>query len=206
MTNEGSASLHEKLLAHQLDFILLMIDDCELQRKYDYLFFSLEQKQILLGIPSFHPLYDKGGTATAPAALSVSELSAMEDAPFILPDIGTVIGERVSRFLEQNHLKLNIQLKTSNRLTNEHLLAEGSYAGFLDEASAFGLPQLHYFSLPSMPTLFEGFAFRKGHVLTPMEKFFIYLEYRRLHQANSEFLCPDENTRQILREDGEDCL
>lgn len=113
MTNEGSASLHEKLLAHQLDFILLMIDDCELQRKYDYLFFSLEQKQILLGIPSFHPLYDKGGTATAPAALSVSELSAMEDAPFILPDIGTVIGERVSRFLEQNHLKLNIQLKTS---------------------------------------------------------------------------------------------
>ena len=67
MTNEGSASLHEKLLAHQLDFILLMIDDCELQRKYDYLFFSLEQKQILLGIPSFHPLYDKGGTATAPA-------------------------------------------------------------------------------------------------------------------------------------------
>lgn len=80
----------------------------ELQRKYDYLFFSLEQKQILLGIPSFHPLYDKGGTATAPAALSVSELSAMEDAPFILPDIGTVIGERVSRFLEQNHLKFNI--------------------------------------------------------------------------------------------------
>ena len=41
VTNEGSASLHEKLLAHQLDFILLMIDDCELQRKYDYLFFSL---------------------------------------------------------------------------------------------------------------------------------------------------------------------
>ena len=206
VTNEGSASLHEKLLAHQLDFILLMIDDCELQRKYDYLFFSLEQKQILLGIPSFHPLYDKGGTATAPAALSVSELSAMEDAPFILPDIGTVIGERVSRFLEQNHLKLNIQLKTSNRLTNEHLLAEGSYAGFLDEASAFGLPQLHYFSLPGMPTLFEGFAFRKGHVLTPMEKFFIYLEYRLLHQANSAFLCPDENTRQILREYGEGCL
>ena len=29
MTNEGSASLHEKLLAHQLDFILLMIDEME---------------------------------------------------------------------------------------------------------------------------------------------------------------------------------
>ncbi|MFR5731952.1 MAG: LysR family transcriptional regulator [Clostridium sp.] len=199
VTNEGSASLHEKLLAHQLDFILLMIDDCELQRKYDYLFFSLEQKQILLGIPSFHPLYDKGGTATAPAALSVSELSAMEDAPFILPDIGTVIGERVSRFLEQNHLKFNIQLKTSNRLTNEHLLAEGSYAGFLDEASAFGLPQLHYFFTSRYAHSFEGFAFRKGHVLTPMEKFFylsgiptpapgkfcIFVSGRK-HQTNSE--------------------
>lgn len=204
--NESSSSLLDRLLHHQLDFILMVITDYEFQGKTDYRFFPLEQKQILLGIPNVHPLYDKGGSAAFPAFLSDSEFSSMEDAPFILPDAGTVIGKCVRRFLEHFQLNLNVQLKISNRLTNQKMLSEGSYASFLDEASAAALPQLHYFSLPGTPSLFEGFAFRQGHTLSQIEKYFIYLEYRRLHQANSAFLCPDENTRQILREYGEDCL
>lgn len=206
ITNENSAILRDELLGERLDFILLLMTDRDVAENTDCQFYPLERKQILLGVPSFHALYDEGGTADAPAVLPVSELSRMEDAPFVVPDSRTVIGRRLDHFLEEHHLQLNTQLTTSNRLTNEHLLADGNYAGFPDASTASALPQLHYYTLPGMPSIYEGFAFPKSHALTSVERYFIYLEYRRLQQGGSTFLCPDEATLVMIRGFGEDCL
>ncbi|MCI6947913.1 MAG: LysR family transcriptional regulator [Oribacterium sp.] len=198
VTNEGSTLLHQKLLAGELDFILLMIEDMGDKKPLDFHFLPLEKKRILMGIPSFHALYVQGGTATAPSVLSIEDFTLMEDAPFVLPDDRTVIGRCVNHFLKSHQLQLNIQLQTSNRLTNHQLLMEGSYAGFVDEESAARISGLRYFTLPGLPALTEGMAFPLYHTLTDPERFFFYLEYQRLRQSGSRFLAPNEEVNQLL--------
>lgn len=203
ITNEDSSVLRQKLIAGELDFILFILDDYDQKPSPNFFYLPLEHKEILLGVPGFHALYTQGGTASAPVFLPDSRLSEMASVPFVLADPKTVIGKRLHRFLQDHSLSLNIQIRTANRLTNHHLLAEDSYAGFVDEESALHLPNLRYFSLPEHPGLYEGLAFRKGHTLSPAEEYFFYLEYTRLRQAGSHFLCPDDNAKTILRKYGE---
>lgn len=196
--NERSTLLYQKLLAGELDFILLMTEDRMDLKPLDVHFLPLEKKRILMGIPSFHALYVQGGTATAPSVLSIEDFALMKDAPFILPDELTVIGRCVNHFLKSHQLQLNIQLQTSNRLTNHQLLMEGSYAGFVDEESATHISGLRYFTLSGLPALTEGMAFPLYRTLTDPERFFFYLEYQRLRQSGSRFLVTNEEVQHLL--------
>lgn len=206
VTNEDSSALLQKLLNEELDFILLILEGHDMEQSRDFLYLPLEQKEILLGVPSFHTLYARGGSAKAPAFLPDSCLPEIASVPFVLADSKTILGKRIHQFLQCYKLSLNIQIQTSNRLTNHHLLSQGSYAGFVDAEGAFQIPELRYFSLPGHPSLYEGLAFRKGHTLSPAEEYFFYLEYTRLHQAGSPFLCPDEAAKNILRNYGDTSL
>ena len=199
VVNEGSNLLLEKLLTGKLDFILLMTDDLSDDRNSAFRFLPLEKKRLLLAIPSFHALYARGGTATAPSVLSKKALPLIEDAPFILPDAMTIIGRRVKCFLEEYDLHVNVQLQMSNFLTCQQLLMEGSYAGFVDEETAAHISGLHYFTLPGSPTLIEGMAFPMHYALTEPERYFFYLEYRRLKQAGSHFLVSNAEVQQLLQ-------
>ena len=196
--NERSTLLYQKLLAGELDFILLMTEDRMDLKPLDVHFLPLEKKRILMGIPSFHALYVQGGTATAPSVLSIEDFALMKDAPFILPDELTVIGRCVNHFLKSHQIQLNIQLQTSNRLTNHQLLMEGNYAGFVDEESATHISGLRYFTLSGLPALTEGMAFPLYRTLTDPERFFFYLEYRRLRQSGSRFLATNEEVQHLL--------
>lgn len=200
---EGSSILLQKLKAEELDFIFFLREDLDMEQVSDFDYLPLEHKEILLGVPSFHALYAKGGPAAAPAFLPENSLSELASAPFVLADFKTIIGKRIHRFLQDHKLSLNVQIQTANRLTNHHLLAQGSYAGFVDAEGALQIPELRYFSLPGHPGLYEGLSFRQGHILSPAEEYFFYLEYTRLHQAGSPFLCPDETAKNILRKYGE---
>lgn len=201
--NEGSSTLLRKLQDNELDFIFLGLEDHDIEQISDFDYLPLEHKEILLGVPSFHALYVKGGSAADPAFLPADSLPELTSAPFVLADFKTIIGKRVLRFLQDHNLQLNVQIQTANRLTNHHLLAHGSYAGFVDAESALQIPELRYFSLPGHPGLYEGLAFRQGHILSQAEEYFFYLEYTRLHQSGSPFLCPDETAKNILRKYGE---
>ena len=196
--NERSTLLYQKLLAGELDFILLMNEDRMDLKPLDVHFLPLEKKRILMGIPSFHALYVQGGTATAPSVLSIEDFALMKDAPFILPDELTVIGRCVNHFLKSHQIQLNIQLQTSNRLTNHQLLMEGNYAGFVDEESATHISGLRYFTLSGLPALTEGMAFPLYRTLTDPERFFFYLEYQRLRQSGSRFLATNEEVQHLL--------
>lgn len=196
--NERSTLLYQKLLAGELDFILLMTEDRMDLKPLDVHFLPLEKKRILMGIPSFHALYVQGGTATAPSVLSIEDFALMKDAPFILPDELTVIGRCVNHFLKSHQIQLNIQLQTSNRLTNHQLLMEGNYAGFVDEESATHISGLRYFTLSGLPALTEGMAFPLYRTLTDPERFFFYLEYQRLRQSGSRFLATNEEVQHLL--------
>ena len=196
--NERSTLLYQKLLAGELDFILLMTEDRMDLKPLDVHFLPLEKKRILMGIPSFHALYVQGGTATAPSVLSIEDFALMKDAPFILPDELTVIGRCVTHFLKSHQIQLNIQLQTSNRLTNHQLLMEGNYAGFVDEESATHISGLRYFTLSGLPALTEGMAFPLYRTLTDPERFFFYLEYQRLRQSGSRFLATNEEVQHLL--------
>ena len=196
--NERLTLLYQKLLAGELDFILLMTEDRMDLKPLDVHFLPLEKKRILMGIPSFHALYVQGGTATAPSVLSIEDFALMKDAPFILPDELTVIGRCVNHFLKSHQIQLNIQLQTSNRLTNHQLLMEGNYAGFVDEESATHISGLRYFTLSGLPALTEGMAFPLYRTLTDPERFFFYLEYQRLRQSGSRFLATNEEVQHLL--------
>ena len=196
--HERSTMLYQKLLAGELDFILLMTEDRMDLNPLDVYFLQLEKKRILMGIPSFHALYVQGGTATAPSVLSIEDFALMKDAPFILPDELTVIGRCVNHFLKSHQIQLNIQLQTSNRLTNHQLLMEGNYAGFVDEESATHISGLRYFTLSGLPALTEGMAFPLYRTLTDPERFFFYLEYQRLRQSGSRFLATNEEVQHLL--------
>lgn len=196
--NERSTLLYQKLLAGELDFILLMTEDRMDLKPLDVHFLPLEKKRILMGIPSFHALYVQGGAATAPSVLSIEDFALMKDAPFILPDELTVIGRCVNHFLKSHQIQLNIQLQTSNRLTNHQLLMEGNYAGFVDEESATHISGLRYFTLSGLPALTEGMAFPLYRTLTDPERFFFYLEYQRLRQSGSRFLATNEEVQHLL--------
>ena len=196
--NERSTLLYQKLLAGELDFILLMTEDRMDLKPLDVHFLPLEKKRILMGIPSFHARYVQGGTATAPSVLSIEDFALMKDAPFILPDELTVIGRCVNHFLKSHQIQLNIQLQTSNRLTNHQLLMEGNYAGFVDEESATHISGLRYFTLSGLPALTEGMAFPLYRTLTDPERFFFYLEYQRLRQSGSRFLATNEEVQHLL--------
>ncbi len=196
--NERSTLLYQKLLAGELDFILLMTEDRMDLKPLDVHFLPLEKKRILMGIPSFHALYVQGGTATAPSVLSIEDFALMKDAPFILPDELTVIGRCVNHFLKSHQIQLNIQLHKTNRLTKHQLINEGNNDGFVDEESATHISGLRYFTLSGLPALTEGMAFPLYRTLTDPERFFFYLEYQRLRQSGSRFLATNEEVQHLL--------
>lgn len=140
---------------------------------------TLLRQRILLAIPPLHPLFQRGGQAEAPHPFPMEELPALTQLPFILMTEDTILGRSVQELLHRLPIALQVQLETSNGITNRLLLQSGSYAGFIAESSAEALNPLRFFYFPEEPPLYSALLFRSAYIPSEAERYLYTLESER---------------------------
>ncbi len=152
----------------------------------DMLSASISRFEILLCIPSYHPLSAGGGTLETPGVFPDALLPGLSDLPFTILNDETIIGYLCSNYCRQRGLELKPFLNTSNSIAVRDMLSSGAYGGFcrsnLNETPAD--TKLFHFENPLMVS--TGLIYLKTHIPDSIERMLYRLEIER--ERTSSFL------------------
>lgn len=145
-------------------------------------FSSQSTEELFLCVPSYHPLADLGSERGP--FYPVIDIRKFMDTSFVMWGNETTNRRITEDFLHRNGITPTIVYESNNALLINNMLLNGIGVGFLP--SSFCEPEQNrvYFSMnPPLHSL-VGVFYRKDHVLTQAQRYFIYL-ITRLQARNS---------------------
>ncbi|MBR2844120.1 MAG: LysR family transcriptional regulator [Solobacterium sp.] len=163
----------------------------------DMLSASINKFEILLGIPSYHPLSAGGGTLENPGIFPNASLPLLSDLPFVFLSPETILGYICTNHCRQRGLELKPFLDTTNSLAVRDMLSSGAYGGFYRNNSK-DIPdnvKLFHFEKPLMVS--TGLIYLKTHIPDEAEKTLYRLEIER--ERTSSFLYINKTGEALLQ-------
>ncbi len=156
------------------------------------------REELLLAVPSFHPLAEKGGRPGAVLpAISADEI---RDAAFVLLPKSTAIRKLADNYFQSNHIYPTVVYESNNNLVVRNMIRQGAGIGFLPASLAEPTEtELRFFSLSPQLYLFLVQILKKGHQPTEAERYISYLS-RKLGKAPSYLSFSNGLTAEIDRE------
>lgn len=156
------------------------------------------REELLLAVPTFHPLAEKGGRPGA--VLPAVSADEIRDAAFVLLPKSTSIRKLADNYFQTNHIYPTVVYESNNNLVVRNMIRQGAGIGFLPASLAEPTEtELRFFSLSPQLYLFLVQILKKGHQPTEAERYISYLS-RKLGKASSYLSFSNGLTAEIDRE------
>jgi DNA-binding transcriptional LysR family regulator len=160
---------------------------------------TLMKVEMLLTVPSFHPIAAYGGTAKKPAVITLDQLHQLQDLSFIYMDEHTLVGRILQDMCKRYEFHPHVLLKTSNAITIKQLLANGTYGGFVNSANKQSDDGFVYFRLPVPVILYSALIYLKEHTASDVEAYLYWLETMAEAATHPNSLSINDLGRELLK-------
>lgn len=142
-----------------------------------YYFCSQFYDELLLVVPSYHPLAEQG--LDSGGSYPSIDIRLFADTPFVMWGKETTNRRLVSSFLERNGLTPTIVYESNNALLIDTMLQKNTGVGFLPFSFCKPDQNRMYFSFHPPLRSVSGLFCRKGQNLTQAQRYFMYLVIRQ---------------------------
>lgn len=168
---QGVRQLQAMISDNKLDIGFLTLDrSCRTKDEY----IVLLKEEIVLAIPTLHPLSQKAAPPGEP--LAISALEPVRYEPFVLMDRNSTMRVIVDRIFEEAGIKPDILLETKNNSTVISLIQSSLCCGLIPYYYVKQQPEgVACFSLPSRPTWEVTASYKKDSYLSHAARCFIEL-------------------------------
>ncbi|MCI8949224.1 MAG: LysR family transcriptional regulator [Lachnospiraceae bacterium] len=138
-----------------------------------YEFSSQSKEELLLCVPSYHPLAEFGSD-TGPFYPSI-DIRSFSDTPFVMWGSQTTNSRMIKNLFHHSGFTPTIVYESNNALLLNSMLQTGIGVGFLP--ASFCLPKQNrvYFSTTPPLCSLAGVFYRKGYQLSTAQRYFVYL-------------------------------
>lgn len=167
---ENSYTAHSDLLDGTIDLGIMSSVSVNLS---DLDWAVLGKSELLLQIPSFHPIAQKA-LSEGSEAVSV-DIRELENSPFILPGPNSISRQLINLLFQNAGFTPTVAYETTNTNILFQLPENGVGIGIIPSHNAKPSSQTIYVSTDPKYYIFTGIAYRKSKVLTDAEKYLIYL-------------------------------
>lgn len=151
-------------------------------------FASYSRYEILLGVPTLHPVASKGGSIQAPTTITSDDLLTLRDLPFACMCEDASLGNVCLKACARYGFYPQPVMRTANAITIDHLLASGTYAGFFYRNGMSPSPSLRFFSFEEPLFIEGGLIFSNQHDPSDIELYFYHLETSQQAQMHPDAL------------------
>ncbi len=132
------------------------------------------REELLLAVPVFHPLAEKGGRPGE--ALPVISADEIRNAAFVLLPQSATIRKLTDNYFQSNRIFPTVVYESNNNLVIRNMIRQGAGIGFLPGSLAEPEEtELRFFSLSPKLYLFLVQIQKKGHQPTEAERYVSYL-------------------------------
>ncbi len=132
------------------------------------------REELLLAVPVFHPLAEKGGRPGE--ALPVISADEIRNAAFVLLPQSATIRKLTDNYFQSNRIFPTVVYESNNNLVIRNMIRQGAGIGFLPASLAEPEEtELRFFSLSPKLYLFLVQVQKKGHQPTEAERYVSYL-------------------------------
>lgn len=158
--------------------------------EFDYV--TLFREEIVLGVPSFHPLAGRASERNAGQRFASVSINEFSDSPFIIMSPGSSVRAVSDYIFSQAGFHPTVVFESGNNIVIRNMICGGAGVGFLPISFAIEhSSDIVYFSLSPRISLDLCVILRKNHVLLASERYFIYLMI--CHDLSNPIYTPDFN-------------
>ena len=142
----------------------------------DFDYATLFREEIVVGVPSFHPLADHAGKKEPGQEFAQISIEELADSPFILMSPGSTVRTVADYIFSLAGFHPTVVFESGNNIVIRNMIRGGSGVGFLPRSCVTeDTSDIVYFSLSPRYALDLCVIFQKNHVLSESERYFIYL-------------------------------
>lgn len=194
MKEQYPADLRQSVLNHSVDLALRTCIDLE---DPDTLFISAHEEDLVLFVPSFHPL--------APLAspdldnLTQIEISRFQDTPFLIGKPGSTIRQLTDIIFRQNQMQTTTVYESDNNLILKNMAQSGAGITLLPRSHVEPCSSLVYFYLKPNYSMHLAIMVSKNRKLSEEERYLIALNFASETSPNYR-LNPNPIAQKIMDE------
>ncbi len=163
--------LHALVRSEKLDFAF---GSCAELDSPDFDYIPNWREELVLAVPLFHPLADRGGVPGSPLpSISADDI---QDASFVLLSKNNTVRALADGYFQSNSIYPTIVYESDNNLVIRNMIKRGAGIGFLPQSVIEAEKEdLRFFSLTPHLYLFLVQIHKKGHQISEAERYISYL-------------------------------
>ena len=168
-------SLWNNLRERKVNFALASYQDSG-DNQFDFI--NISREELVLGVPSFHPLASRAGNSREP--LTSADIREFADTPFVRLAPGSTVRAMMDNIFSTAAIHPPIVFETNNLLVLTNMIRQGAGAGLLPRSSLVEDPErIVYFSPSPRYYLSLGIVVPKGRQLSEAERYLAYLVIKK---------------------------
>ena len=160
----------------------------------------LFEEELVLSVPAFHNLAHL--SSGDPEQMREIDIAEFRDSPFVLMDRTTSIGEASSAAFARAGFQPTVLFQSANGYIVDQMIRIGMGVGPIPYHYAVPSTEVVYFKLRERCAFCCCAAVRKGHVLSEEERYFTYLQFKKVEYNEYVRLCRNDELRKIVTEFG----
>jgi DNA-binding transcriptional LysR family regulator len=181
------------------DLVIGILDQAE----WDNYNFIIDQKEdMLLCVPSFHPVAQ--GQKGTGSEIETIDISLLASSPFIMWGDDTISGGIIDRFLSSAGITPTIIYKSNNAILIDSMLSGGIGVGFLPASYCKPNASRVYFRVSPQLSVYGGIICRKNTGLSKAQRYFIHLRRQDVIANNALIAFQNEKALEIYNEFAEE--
>ncbi len=166
------AQLRQSVLNHSVNLALRTCIDLE---DPEVLFISAHEEDLVLFVPSFHPLAPLAGPDLQ--NLTAIEISRFQDTPFLIGKKGSTIRQLSDIIFQENQMQPTIVYESDNNLILKNMAQNGAGITLLPRFHMEPCSSVVYFRLKPNYSMHLAIMAPKNHVLSEEERYLIALNF-----------------------------
>lgn len=195
ITEQYNAQLRQSAISQQISMALGTCIDLE---DPDLNFISAYEEDLVLFVPSFHPLAAQASRDLD--CLTAIDIRLFQDTPFVLGGDGSTIYRLAQTIFKQMNMNPTVVFRSDNNLIIKNMVASGAGVGLLSHSFIEPSDQMVYFSLRPNYYMHITAMTAKNKVLTEEERYLIALFHATDYHNPHYRFNPTPLSRQILEE------
>lgn len=172
MKEQYPADLRQSVLNHSVDLALRTCIDME---DPEVLFISAHEEDMVLFVPSFHPLAPLAGPDLE--HLASIEIQKFQDTPFLIGKQGSTIRQLIDIIFRQNGMQPTIVYESDNNLILKNMAENGAGITLLSSSQMEPKSSLVYFRLKPNYSMHLAIMAPKNQALSEEERYLIALNF-----------------------------
>lgn len=198
LLEQYSYKLRQSVIDRTADISLGTCIDPENPEEPELLIFSAYEEEVVLFVPSFHPLASRA--SRDPDHLTSIDIREFQDTPFLLSDPGQTFRKITDILFQQNHMYPTVVFESSNNLVLKNMVNSGAGVCILPRSSIDASSQVVHFLLN--PTFMTHLAImvRRDRILSEEERYLIALMLEHQRADSCYIYNPTPLTKEIIDE------